>query len=73
MLIKNNNKTTKTKRSNKARKPTAVSSVKAKPDAWKEVRPEKVARAKKLLQNPGYPSGKVINSVARLLAKHLGK
>jgi hypothetical protein len=68
MLIKNNNKTTKTKRSNKARKPIAGNH-----GSWKEVRAEKVAYAKKLLQDPGYPSGKVIKSIAGLMAKHLGK
>jgi hypothetical protein len=70
MLIKNNTKTTKIKRSNKAAKPN---STKASSGSWKEIRAEKVARAKKLLEQPGYPSGKVINSIARLMAKHLSK
>lgn len=39
--------------------------------SWQESRPEKVARAKRLLKNPYYPSPKVINAIARLMAKHL--
>jgi len=35
------------------------------------VRKDKVARARKLLDNPDYPPPKVLDSVARLLAKHL--
>lgn len=35
------------------------------------VRPEKVARAKELLDDPGYPSAAVLNRVADLLTQHL--
>jgi hypothetical protein len=72
MLTKNNIKTTKSKRSAKGRKPSAAPAA-PKPSAgsWKEVRPEKVARAKRLLQDPNYPSGKVMGAVARLMARHL--
>jgi hypothetical protein len=35
------------------------------------VRPEKIARAKRLVEDPSYPSPEVIDSVAGLLAKHL--
>ena len=38
---------------------------------WLAVRKDKVARARKLLDNPDYPPPKVLDSVARLLAKHL--
>ena len=36
-----------------------------------EVRPEKVAEAKRLLQDPSYPSDAVLGKVAGLLAQHL--
>lgn len=71
MLTKNNNKTTKAKRSRKERKASALLTMKDATGSWKEVRAEKVARAKKLLQDPAYPSGQVLNSIARLLARHL--
>lgn len=32
---------------------------------------EKVARAKKLIADPGYPPKEVLNSIAGLLANHL--
>ena len=35
------------------------------------VRPEKVARARRLAQDENYPSTEIIDSVADLLAKHL--
>jgi hypothetical protein len=35
------------------------------------VRPEKIARAKRLVQDENYPSQGVLDSVAELLAKHL--
>lgn len=38
---------------------------------WRSVRKSQVARARRLIREPGYPSNKVLNSVARLLAKHL--
>jgi hypothetical protein len=38
---------------------------------WLSVRKGKVARARKLLADPKYPSPKVLASVARLLARHL--
>ncbi|HEU0009880.1 MAG TPA: hypothetical protein VFT34_08700 [Verrucomicrobiae bacterium] len=38
---------------------------------WLAVRKAKVARARRLLADPNYPSPKVLDSVARLLAKHL--
>ena len=73
MLTKNNNKTTKTKRSDKERKASAALTMKAAAGSWKEVRAEKVARARKLLQDPSYPSNKVLSSIARLMARHLDK
>jgi hypothetical protein len=73
MLTKNNIKTTKTKRSNKGRPPSTAATMKGAAGSWQEVRPDKVARAKKLLQDPDYPSAKVIHSVARLMARHLSK
>ena len=74
MLIKN-----KSKKVTVVRKTTSVHAAqelklsipKALKASWKESRPEKVARARKLLKDPNYPSPKVLNSVARLLAKHL--
>ena len=36
-----------------------------------EVRPEKVARARRLVQDENYPQREVIESVAELLARHL--
>ena len=36
-----------------------------------EVRTEQVARAKALLRDPGYPSDKVLNQVAEVLARHI--
>jgi len=38
---------------------------------WKGVRPAKVAKAKLLLRDASYPSRKVVESVAELLAEHL--
>jgi hypothetical protein len=38
---------------------------------WLSVRPAKVERARKLIRDPNYPDSKTIDSVARLLAKHL--
>ena len=35
------------------------------------VRPEKVAQARALIQDPGYPSADVLGQVASLLANHL--
>ena len=40
--------------------------------AWKSVRPAQVARARKLLAAPDYPSKKVMQAVADLLARKLG-
>jgi hypothetical protein len=73
MLIKNNTKTTQIKRSKQERKTSSSNPVKTHSGSWEESRPEEVARAKKLLENPDYPSGKVVHSIARLLAKHLGQ
>jgi hypothetical protein len=73
MLIKNSKKTTvlrKTKALHASEK-AAIAAPQVTKASWKESRPEVVARAKKLLKNPGYPSAKVLNSVARLLARHL--
>ena len=39
---------------------------------WREVRPDQVARARKLLEDPSYPPKKVTDAVAALLARHLG-
>ena len=38
---------------------------------WLSVRPGKIERARKLIRDPGYPQHKIVDSVARLLAKHL--
>jgi len=38
---------------------------------WLAVRKGKVARARRLIADPKYPSPKVLDSVARLLARHL--
>ncbi|MEY2408693.1 MAG: hypothetical protein QOF48_1363 [Verrucomicrobiota bacterium] len=38
---------------------------------WQSVRPDKIERARKLIRDPNYPGPKVVNAVARLLAKHL--
>ena len=38
---------------------------------WLSVRPSKIERARKLIRDPGYPQRKIVDSVARLLAKHL--
>jgi len=35
------------------------------------LRPEKIARARELLADPGYPSDKVLNQLARQLAARL--
>ena len=40
---------------------------------WREVRPDKVARARKLLEDPSYPPKKVTDAVASLLARHLDR
>ena len=40
---------------------------------WEEVRRDKVARAKKLLEDANYPSPEVIRSVAGLLARDWDK
>jgi hypothetical protein len=74
MLIKNSKKTTvvssKTavRRAQKAQPSIVPAMAKG---SWKESRPEAVARARKLLKDPNYPSAKVMNSVAKLLARHL--
>jgi hypothetical protein len=39
--------------------------------ATPEVRAEQVARAKALIQDPGYPSDKVVKQVAEVLAKRI--
>jgi len=41
------------------------------PHPWQSLRKSKVASAKKLVQNGDYPPKKVMESVARLLARHL--
>ena len=38
---------------------------------WNSVRSSKVARARQLVQDPGYPSSEVLRSVAGLLSQHL--
>ena len=38
---------------------------------WLEVRKDKVARARRLLADPNYPPARVLDSVARKLAKQL--
>ena len=39
---------------------------------WKSIRAAKVARARKLVADPNYPSKKVMQAVADLLASKLG-
>jgi hypothetical protein len=39
--------------------------------SWQESRPEKVARARRLLKNPAYPGPSTLKAVARLLASRL--
>ena len=41
--------------------------------ATPDVRAEQVAKAKALLKDPGYPSAKVVDQVAEVLAKHIAK
>jgi hypothetical protein len=38
---------------------------------WQAVRPDKVERARKLVQDPNYPSIQILESIADLLAKRL--
>lgn len=38
---------------------------------WLGVRASAVERARKLIRDPGYPQRRIVDSVARLLAKHL--
>lgn len=45
----------------------------AKPHPNKGVRPAKVARARKLLADPNYPSKQVMQAVAEVLARKLGE
>ncbi len=71
MLIKNNKTTTTQKRT--VRKENSAPAKPKSSEAWNQTRPAKVARAKKLLQNPNYPPGKVMKAVAKLLAEHLGE
>ena len=40
-------------------------------EATPEVRAEQVAKAKALIQDPGYPSARVVDQMAEILAKHL--
>jgi hypothetical protein len=39
---------------------------------WNSTRPRKIAKARRLVADPQYPSKRVLNSVAGLLAQHLG-
>ena len=39
--------------------------------SWRDARPEKVAKARRLVQDKSYPSRQVLESVADLLAEHL--
>ena len=41
--------------------------------ATPDVRAEQVAKAKKLIQSPDYPSAKVVDQVAGLLAKNISR
>ena len=74
MLIKNKQKTT-TVRSKAAAvrrtTPAPLAGASMEKGSWKESRPAMVARAKKLVKDPNYPSAKVLNAVARLLVRHL--
>ena len=40
-------------------------------EATPDVPAEQVAKAKALIQDPGYPSAKVVDQVAEVLAKHI--
>jgi hypothetical protein len=41
------------------------------PHAWQSIRKSKVTRARELVKEKGYPSKEVLESVAKLLARHL--
>jgi hypothetical protein len=41
------------------------------PQAWQSVRKSRIARAKQLLKEKDYPPEEILESVARLLARHL--
>ena len=57
------------KRRSKTAKGAAKGNSGTKP--WQENRPSKVARAKKLLRDPSYPTPEIMQSVADLLARKL--
>ena len=59
------------RKSKTSRKPTLSAEKSIDPSTWNNVRPEKVARAKKLIRRKSYPSKKVLDSLANLLARHL--
>jgi hypothetical protein len=40
---------------------------------WSSVRSARIERARRLVQNPDYPSSDVLRSVAGLLARHLAE
>jgi len=42
-------------------------------DSWNTARAAKVARAKKLIRDAGYPNDKITWTIARLLARHLSR
>ncbi len=41
------------------------------PQPWQSIRPDKLGKARRLVQDKKYPSKKVLESVAGLLADHL--
>ena len=41
------------------------------PQPWQSIRPAKVAKARRLVRDEAYPSRKILNSVAEILAENL--
>ena len=53
-------------------KPSPAEPEEPRGSAWNSTRPRKIAKARRLVADPKYPSKRVLNSVAGLLARHLG-
>ena len=53
------------------RKTSRRKAVASREEPWQSVRAEKVARAKELLREKGYPSRRILESVGELMAKGL--
>jgi len=53
------------------RKAGANPTAESKRSAWKEVRREKVARAKQLIEDASYPPRRVLQAVAEILARNI--